>query len=130
MKITLPPKLKELVESKVSGGTYLNESELIADALRKLYGYQTTRDPGLIYPSNCTLPLALGLRLGVLKEQLAQIEVSIKELLRDIDDTEQRQRTEQDRRSRDQEILESVLENLNKAADSYAQILEAVGGLS
>lgn len=127
MKITLPHALEQFVQKSVKEGSYVSESEVMADALRRLIACQSSvaRSNGLSELTSRSL-FALGLSLGSLRGQLAEVEVQIKEVLKQIERTGQQENAEQDRIKKTQEALKSLIENLNKTANAYAELLKNI----
>ena len=108
MEISLPPVLKRFVVEKVREGLYQSESEVISDALRQRF-----KESPDAY------------KLAKLRGQLSQVEGEIKKLANEIAQRRLQEEEQDDRTRADREIAEAILENLQKAADAYSQLLQA-----
>ena len=93
MKITLPLELQQFVENKVKGGSYLSESEVVADALRRLIECEHPLSSDRLGQVSA-LPVRLLFTLHSLKEQLSEVENSINALM---SQTNRRRREEEAR---------------------------------
>ena len=69
---------------------------------------------------------AASAKLEELKSQLAEVDVQIKSLLKEIEKVEQQENTEKDRLENQQEEQSTINSNLQKAAESYKQVLDAI----
>ena len=107
MEVSLPPGLKRFVKEKVKEGMYSSESDVICDALRRRV-------------KGCT-----SYRVSALKSQLAHVEIAIREILIELERVRLQEDEESDRMKQTQEKAEAILSNLRKAAEAYAEIINA-----
>jgi Arc/MetJ-type ribon-helix-helix transcriptional regulator len=129
MKITLPLELKQFVEDRVRGGSYLSESEVVADALRRLVeGAHPLSSDRLGRAS--ALRGRLLLSLGLLKEQLSEVEITIKTILSQIKQLRREEEAQRERIKEQHEAEGSLMRSLNKAVEAHERIREDIGALN
>ncbi len=123
MKVILPSALEQFVEERVRAGAYLSESEVVADALRRLI-----EGDHLLSGDEARRLFTLGLSLGNLKGQLAEVEIQIKDIVQQIEKRRQDEDVDQEHIREAQNELEAHMRNLIKAADAYEELLDSVLG--
>jgi len=128
MKITLPIELKHLVEASVREGSYSSESEVVADALRRLIG--GGRPPCVdtvirVAVSGDVQLFSLGLGLANLMGQLAEVEIQIRRILQEIELRKHREEGAQDRIQHSVDALDALLKNLSATAEAYDELLKS-----
>jgi putative addiction module CopG family antidote len=106
MEISLPPALEQFVKEKVKAGMYGSESDVICDVLRRTMRWNSNG-------------------IASLQSQLAHLEVAIQELMRELEKKRAQEDEELDSIKDTQEKAETILSNLRKAAEAYAQIITA-----
>ena len=106
MEISLPPALEQFVNEKVKAGMYGSESDVICDVLRRTMRWNSNG-------------------VASLQSQLAHLEVAIQELMRELEKKRAQEDEELDSIKDTQEKAETILSNLRKAAEAYAQIITA-----
>ena len=77
---------------------------------------------GLQLSGNQTGMIEAQLQLQQLKTELAKVEVQIKEVMKQIEDLQNKEASEQTK----SEANESITRNINKAADAYSQMTRSI----
>jgi putative addiction module CopG family antidote len=134
MNVSLPPALKGFIEKKVSEGLYQSESDVISDALRGLRERDYLLSRSSASQEVKRLPLSSAQLAAVepelvrLKDQLSKVEVTINNIVQAIERLRSQDESNQEGDKETQDMAKTIMKSLQKAADSYDEILHSIFG--